>query len=548
MYHLLERGSAVATIAGNLLALSGTFGNNVTLVGALFTTLNIVFISAIFFTHIREKRSKGGKSSENSSESIGGGEFTNDGVSPGNVVISPLRDKEIEMTDKKESSSTGPVDILHEDWVSSLAMLASASTEQERAALLQQLPFLQSKIEYEIKKSILEACSSKRYTLQSVQSAVHEFDSILEKMEVSLAPLEAKMTIPRTREIVTDAELPDFFLKDERNGSNYAAFLKLKKIIEGGCEDASITLEFLDRTSKLQGSDLENFGFNQAVKMCGGKERCVDIVFEARNANVMLHVLTPKEIFDFSGFSDLKREEHIEVSAGCRQNEHTSHVYDATNSLVLFLIAQYWRFDEVFLNDLVLSYVKHHRGSNPLFDSSIKSLLGGKDKYTEVALRGMLDEGQFEGSKAVLIYQAEADVKKSGPETVLKAAIRKKRLWLIFIIANLVPKWKKLFEKLDKKESQNIRELFWGNRKNYEDIKIALRFTTCARLVETDNFLADRFGISTISPHKLPWMKTLNDGTVKEEIRGRIWRFCWYPFVKLFRFLKGILEPIIMNL
>jgi len=57
LFHLTERASAIATIIGNALAVSGALGNNKdieTVVGALFTLVNILFVFILLFAYNKD--------------------------------------------------------------------------------------------------------------------------------------------------------------------------------------------------------------------------------------------------------------------------------------------------------------------------------------------------------------------------------------------------------------------------------------------------------------------------------------------------------------
>jgi len=174
LFHLIERGAAMTTILGNLFALSGAFNPTnedvETILGVLFTTVNLTFVTALFISFNRDLS---------------------------NAVIIPYAselkiEQKVELgpslSQKKMRTESLRVDVgkdfetLEATWIRTAANIASSTNEKEKLKMLENLPFMRTKIYKSVRTRLLTLDATD--VEKGVARVVFEMDEFLGGMVV----------------------------------------------------------------------------------------------------------------------------------------------------------------------------------------------------------------------------------------------------------------------------------------------------------------------------------------------------------------------------
>jgi len=173
LFHLVERASATATVIGNALALSGALDGDdevETVVGAIFTAVNLTFVVTLFVSFNKDVRlskyraiapltsdvgDDGGGGVDNQTSGVGGGSRT--------ASIS--------------AAVTNEVESLEKEFKVAMSMFENSKDDKEKEKIRKELPFLLTKFEKAIRKRLLSVTGGEGYL--KIERMCVELDKIL---------------------------------------------------------------------------------------------------------------------------------------------------------------------------------------------------------------------------------------------------------------------------------------------------------------------------------------------------------------------------------
>ncbi|GMI51513.1 hypothetical protein ScalyP_jg11040 [Parmales sp. scaly parma] len=174
LFHLIERGAAMTTILGNLFALSGAFNPTnedvETILGVLFTTVNLTFVTALFISFNRD--------------------LSNAVIIPyaselkieQEVELGPSLSKNNMRTESLRVDVGKDFEALEATWIRTAASIASSTNKKEKLKMLGNLPFMRTKIYKTVRTRLLTLDATD--VEKGVARVVFEMDEFLGGMVV----------------------------------------------------------------------------------------------------------------------------------------------------------------------------------------------------------------------------------------------------------------------------------------------------------------------------------------------------------------------------